>query len=275
MTVEPVAIIDGQKIYEVDCIEGFKMLGDEAVDHISTSPPYNLGGFHSDRKKRNYAGYSDRMEEREYQLFIKQFIQHCFRVLKPHGSFFLNMKTRIIDGVAKPPYWILDGNPFHLKEDIIWHYPSTANVDLVRFFPLFEYVFWFIKDVKKFKFNKEWAIVGNVWYISHITDRDETKLGDNQHPAPFPTQLSQAMVLSTTSEGDTVLDPFVGSGTTLKVCRAFKRNGIGFEKYYTNYKEIIEKRVRSDAFEPSLLDIKLEKKTVPSNPLNTLDKYLK
>src|SRR5271157_3925898 len=230
-------IIGAQKIYEIDCLDGFAMLEDDSIDHISTSPPYNLGGFHADRKLRSYADFSDDMPEEQYRDFIKQVIRESYRVLKQTGSFFLNMKTRIIDGVSIPPFWVLEDNPFYLKQEIIWHYPSTANVDKIRFFPLFEYVFWFIKDLKEWtrKWNNEWAIIGDVWEISHITDRNETKVDEGvdgiQHPAPFPTQLSQTMILSTTCEGDTVLDPFVGSGTTLKVCRKYKRNGIGFEKF--------------------------------------------
>jgi len=101
-------IIGGQKIYEIDCLDGFAMLDDESIDHISTSPPYNLGGFHADRKLRSYADFSDDMPEEEYRDFIKQVIKACYRVLKREGSFFLNMKTRIIDGVSIPPFWVLE-----------------------------------------------------------------------------------------------------------------------------------------------------------------------
>lgn len=268
--VEPVVIL-GQVIYPVDCLVGFKILKNGCIDHVSTSPPYNLKGFHSDRKKREYTGYSDDMPEEEYRVFIKNVIRECHRVLKDDGSFFLNIKTRIIDGTAHPPFWILENNPFHLKQEIIWNYPSTANVDKIRFFPLFEYVFWFVKDVKNFKWNPEWSIIGNVWRINHMTDREETKNSETQHPAPFPTQLSQTMILSTTSEGDTVLDPFAGSCTTLKVCRKYNRKGIGFEKYFKNYEEIAIKRIGSDSFPPTLLESKKEK-----NPIKkTLDRQSK
>nr|MDO8111385.1 site-specific DNA-methyltransferase [Candidatus Sigynarchaeota archaeon] len=271
-------IIAGQKIYEMDCLDGFKLLENESIDHISTSPPYNLGGFHADRKIRSYAAFSDDMPEQEYRAFIKQVIKECFRVLKKDGSFFLNMKTRIIDGVSIPPFWVLDDNPFFLKQELIWNYPSTANVDKIRFFPLFEYVFWFIKDLKGFKWNNEWAIIGNVWFISHITDRNETKVdeGENgsQHPAPFPTQLSQTMVLATTDEGDTVLDPFVGSGTTLKVCRKYNRKGIGFEKYFSHYEKIARQRILSDDFPPTLLELKAGKNAKRRDYGGNLDKFM-
>lgn len=254
--VDPI-VIGGQRVYPVDCLDGLRALPDGSVDHVSTSPPYNLGGFHADRKIRKYEGdFTDDMPEADYRAFITAVVTECHRVLKPTGSFFLNMKARIIDGVSIPPYWVLDGNPFYLKQDIIWHYPSTANVDKIRFFPLFEYVFWFIKELKGFTWNNEWAIVGNVWRISHITDRNETKTGSVQHPAPFPTQLSQAMILSTTNEGETVLDPFLGSGTTLKVCRIYNRRGIGFEKFFSAYEPVIKQRVMSNDVPPTLLDLK-------------------
>ena len=275
-------LIDGQTIFELDCLDGFKLFTDASIDHVSTSPPYNLGGFHADRKYRSYAGdFSDDMPEADYRAFIKQVIKECHRVLKPNGSFFLNMKTRIIDGVSIPPFWVLENNPFYLKQEIIWHYPSTANVDKVRFYPLFEYVFWFIKDPKNFKFNDEWAIVGNVWKINHMTDRNEAKMTWKdkviQHPAIFPTQLAQATILSTTSEGDTVLDPFVGSGTTLKVCRHYKRKGIGFDKYFSEYEELARKRIMSDKFPETLLEMKKAgKKGVEKDEADgSMEKFMK
>lgn len=271
-------IIGGQKIYEMDCLDGFLMLEDESIDHVSTSPPYNLGGFHADRKLRSYADFSDDMPEEEYRDFIKHVIKECYRVLKCTGSFFLNMKTRIIDGVSIPPFWVLEDNPFYLKQEIVWHYPSTANVDKIRFFPLFEYVFWFIKDLRRFRWNNEWAIIGNVWEISHITDRNETKVGEGsnciQHPAPFPTQLSQTMILATTNEGDIVLDPFLGSGTTLKVCRKYKRNGIGFEKFFSNYEKIARQRIMSDDFPPTLLETKTNKSGKKQESFKSLDRFM-
>lgn len=250
-----------QIVYPIDCTIGFQVIPDNSVDHVTTSPPYNLGGFHSDEKKRAYEGYDDNLPEEKYRAFIKYVIKECHRVLKSSGSFFLNMKSRIVGGAVIPPYWVLEDNPFILKQEIIWNYPSTANVDKVRFFPLFEYIYWFIKDKERFKFNNEWAIIGNVWYISHIADRKETSMkllsGDViQHPAPFPTQLPQTTILSTTSEGDTVLDPFLGSGTTLKVCRHYKRLGIGFEKYLVDYEPLIKARILSTDMPPTLLDIK-------------------
>ena len=267
--------IGGQYIHVVDCLNGFKTLADESIDHISTSPPYNLGGFHADRKIRKYKGdFDDDMQEDDYREFIKEMIKESFRVLKKDGSFFLNMKTRIIDGISIPPFWIMEENPFYLKQEIIWHYPSTANVDKIRFFPLFEYVFWFIKDLKGYKWNNEWGIVGNVWHISHITDRKETKIDGVQHPAPFPTQLSQAMVLSTTHEGDTVLDPFVGSGTTLKVCNKYKRKGIGFDKYFNHYEKVARKRILSNNFPLTLLEVKQAKKKGTKKLNRSLDAFI-
>ena len=280
LTAEKSILIGGQKIFPIDCMDGFSLLRDNSIDHISTSPPYNLKGFHADRKIRSYAEYSDDLPENEYQSFIKKVIKECYRVLRPSGSFFLNMKSRIIDGITVPPFWIMDDNPFYLKQEIIWHYPSTANVDKIRFFPLFEYVFWFIKDMTQWtcKWNNEWSIIGNVWEISHITDRNETKIddGDNcvQHPAPFPTQLSQTMILATTKESDIVLDPFVGSGTTLKVCRKYKRNGIGFEKFFSHYEKIARQRIMSDDFPPTLLELKSNKGGKKRESFKSLDKFV-
>lgn len=256
-----VAVIGGQVIFKGDCFEGFSRLPDASIDLIVTSPPYNLGGFHSDSLKRAYAGYDDKMDEKEYRSFISRAIKECFRVLKGTGSFFLNMKPRIADGVAILPSWVLEGNPFSLKQEIVWNYPSTANVDKVRFYPLHEQVYWFVKKTKGFTFNEEWAIIGDVWYISHITDRNETKVENGtKHPAPFPTQLAETPILACSKKGDVVLDPFVGSGTTLKVCKRHGRVGIGFEKYYADYEKIILSRIQSNSFLPSLLDAKLSKK---------------
>ncbi len=276
--------IAGQTIYNIDCFEGFKLIEDKSIQLIFTSPPYNLGGFHSDSLKRSYSGYEDNLPEQEYRNFIKDTIKECYRVLKDKGSLFFNMKTRIVDGEAIPPYWVMQDNPFYLKQEIIWNFPSTANVDKVRFYPLFEYIYWFIKDKENFFFNEEWSIIGNVWRISHITDRNEVKISINgneiKHPAPFPTELAQTVILATTSEQEgenTVLDPFVGSGTTLKVCRKYNRKGIGFEKYYDEYKHLIQQRILSEEFpEKTLLESKVEKSTSKKKKpkFQSWDKYL-
>jgi DNA modification methylase len=273
--------IAGQTIYNMDCFNAFELIEDKSIQLVFTSPPYNLGGFHSDSLKRSYSGYKDKLPEEKYRSFIKNAIKECYRVLKDNGSFFLNIKTRIIDGEAIPPYWVLEDNPFLLKQEIIWNYPSTANVDKVRFYPLFEYIYWFIKDKGNFFFNEEWAIIGNIWRISHITDRNEVKITNSdgmeiKHPAPFPTQLAQTVILAMTGENEgenEVLDPFLGSGTTLKVCRKYNRKGIGFEKYYNEYQEIIERRILSDEFpEKSLLDMK-DKNKIFKAKFKKIDKF--
>lgn len=223
-------------------LEGLKSLQDNSIDCIITSPPYNKKS-----KKRKphptdtwsggnaaitYDNFDDYMNEDKYQEWQINIINECLRVLKPEGSFFYNHKNRTINkGIITPYQWILKTNAI-IKEEIVWNRKMIVEVDKVRFYPKIERIYWLIKDRVQPKFNGDYAQLTDIWDI--LPCQKEKR---HNHPAPFPEELVEKCLLSTTNENDLVLDPFMGSGTTAKVAKCNKRNYIGFDlskKYCEN-----------------------------------------
>lgn len=231
----------------MDVLSGLKMIPDNYIDCIVTSPPYNKKS--KNRKPHptdtwsggnaaiSYGVFDDYMKEEDYQKWQIEIINECLRVLKPKGSFFYNHKNRTINkGIITPYEWILKSNAI-IKEEIVWDRKMIVEVDKVRFYPKTERVYWLIKERLQPKFNGEYANLKDIWEI--IPCQKEKRHG---HPAPFPEELANNCILSTTNEGDIILDPFMGSGTVAIVAQKNNRQYIGFE-LNNNYINIIEKRL--------------------------------
>lgn len=212
--------IQENSIHNVDCMRGLSNIPDGSVDLIITSPPYNIGNMKSNTTKHGtYEG--NNMKEEDYQKWQKDFLNECHRVLKESGSVFYNHKIRIKKGEAIHPLeWVLD-TKFILKQEITWDMGKSANCDKIRFFPFSERVYWLTKSpgVKLFNRNK----LSDVWRVVPIHKRKDTG-----HIAVMPDEIV-GNILSAFDKGGLVLDPFAGSGTTLKVAKKLGFKYIGFE----------------------------------------------
>jgi site-specific DNA-methyltransferase (adenine-specific) len=201
-------------IINKDCIEGMKEMEESSVDCIITSPPYNKKGLLGKVKQGNqiwgkfqidYNTYGDDMPEDQYQAWMIEFLNQCHRVIKPEGSIFFNHKPRRYK------------NRCYLPTDFISH------------------IYWFCKKKPKvFRDAIDPAYKSEVWVIN--PDRQK------QHPAPFPPQLVENCIKLTTQEGDLVLDPFMGSGTTAVVSQELNRKWVGFD-IDSNYVDMTRDRV--------------------------------
>ena len=229
------------KIYAMDCLEGLKQLPDESVDLVVTSPPYNK---HSANRKTNnsdswtkanidYGVYKDDMPENEYQEWQKNILRECLRVLKPDGSIFYNHKPRVVEHkVIFPHEWLME---FDIRQMIIWNRGSTPQIEPIRFFPTVEYIFWITKTKHPKFYRKDAMFKKVIW--------DFPPKPFKEHPAPFPIELPLNCIKATTDEGDIVLDPFMGSGTTAVACKQLNRNFIGFE-LNPEYVKLAEERLK-------------------------------
>lgn len=226
-------MVDLNKIYNYDVLEGLRKLDNESIDLIITSPPYNkagLNGVQSGVKWKTTIDYGgdvnvDRKNEKDYQEWQIKVINECYRVLKSEGSMFYNHKNRIHTGygeIITPYSWLLK-TPFKIRQEIIWDRGSTNNVQTTRYLPTTELVFWLTKNIKpRFKRNKDCMFKKEVWHIPF--EKNTT------HPAPFPISLPDN-IIPCVAQGEriVVLDPFMGSGTV--ALSAVKNNCdyIGFE----------------------------------------------
>jgi DNA modification methylase len=222
---------------------------DSSVDLMVTSPPYNIdiqyGNKTANGKVLESKGvkYDDKMDESEYRKMLKTVFSECKRVLKPNGSAWINIKNRCTDGVVLPPFWIQDFfSDMYLKNLIIWNFDWGGSTNK-RFAPRYEFVFWFVKDKNKYTFNLDDVKVPalnyrpdryktqlknptDVWRISMVSGNFEERTA---HPAQYPEELIERIILTGTNKGDVVLDPFMGSGTTAAVAKKLGRHYIGFE----------------------------------------------
>ena len=216
-----------------DCLELMKDIPDGSVDLIITSPPYNIGNMKSNTiQYGTYAG--NNMKEQDYQRWQIEFLNESHRVLKDTGSMFYNHKVRIKKGVALHPLEFILKSNFLLKQEITWDMGKSANCDKIRFFPFSERIYWLVKNPKTKLYNID--NLSDVWRCVPTHKRKETG-----HIAVMPEEI--VMNILNNIDGDTVLDPFMGSGTTGVACKNLNRNFIGMEldeDYFNMAKERIE-----------------------------------
>lgn len=222
--------IDNQLLILGDAIEKLKELPDKSIDLIVTDPPYNLN--------KNYGKSQDKLKFDEYIEFSKKWISECWRILKDNGSIYVFMGMRYISYI----YEILEQNfGFSFNGWITWYY--TQGVGKTKgFSPRHDDILFFTKNSKKFTFNLDdiripqkfyrginnmrGANPGNVWEFSHM---HYCNVNRQQHPTQKPEALYERMILASSNKGEKVLDPFLGSGTLLRVCQQLDRYGIGID----------------------------------------------
>lgn len=218
------------KIINGDCLEIMRAMPDNSIDIIITSPPYNLlnstgNGLKKNTKcgkwknaaiKNGYKDYDDNMPYPEYIKWQKQCVAEMFRLLKEDGAIFYNNKNRVQGGLLQDRGEIVRGFP--LRQIITWKRSGAINFNQGYFLPTTEQIYLICN--KNFKLRKGSNKLTDVWEI-----KQEMK---NPHPAPFPEELIDRIITSTT--GQLILDPFGGSGTTAISSMKDNRDFILIEK---------------------------------------------
>lgn len=213
------------KIINGDCLTVMKAMPEKSIDLIITSPPYNLlnstgnglkkntncGKWKNAAIKNGYNDYDDNMPYSKYIAWQKQCVAEMYRILKDDGAIFYNNKNRVQNGLLQDRREIVSDVP--LRQIITWKRSGAINFNAGYFLPTTEQIYLICN--KSFKLRKGANKLTDVWEIKQEMN--------NPHPAPFPEELVDRIVNSTT--GQIVLDPFGGSGTTaisaLKNCRDF------------------------------------------------------
>jgi len=212
------------------------------VDLIVADPPYNLG--------KEYGNGSDSLERMDYLDFTKTWLTQAVRVLKPNGSIYVFMGFRFIAHL----YLLLEEH-FHLRFNswICWNY--TQGMGRKRgFSPRHDDILFFTKG-DKYTFNLDQVRVpqkffrtrnnmrganpGDVWEFSHVHYCQSNR---TLHPTQKPEGLIERIILASSNPNDLVVDPFAGSGTTLRVCQQVGRRTIGIE-LSSDYVRLIHDRL--------------------------------
>mgnify|MGYP003448467487 FL=1 len=261
-------MLETNKIYNCNCIDGLKLLDDNSVDLTVCSPPYdNLREYHGVINEDTW----------NFDVF-KPIAKELYRVTRKGGVVVWVVGDAVVDGgetgssFRQALYFQECG--FKLHDTMIYEKNSStfpARADSKRYSQIFEYMFVFVKgkirsDIKLIadKKNKwfgwtnwgqhsqydtegnlvkaknirpipEFSLRTNIWKYS-VSFNDKTG-----HPAVFPEKLAEDNILSWSCEGDLVLDPFMGSGTTAKMAILNNRNYIGFELNKDYYEKSLER----------------------------------
>jgi len=217
-----------------DCRKVLLYIKPESIQLIFTSPPY-FGLFQYGHLKEE-VGTRGSLEQ--YVKDLTEVFRQCFRILKNTGLFLLNIDSaKREEGFLKFSAWdcipILRQIGFKLVGTIIWTDKGRrelykGNILDHKYEPIF-----ILAKTNSYIFNKQCVPEGDVWEILNPrkNDIEEEKgdMWDRSGVATFPVELTTYVVALGSNEGDTVLDPFAGSGTVMDVCQRLKRNSIAIE----------------------------------------------
>ena len=231
-------------VFEGDCRQMLRQVPAGAIQLVVTSPPYNLG-----------KEYESRLHLDDYLSQQQEVITECARVLRDGGSICWQVGNYVDDGAIIPLdsllYPIFAGLGLKMRNRIVWHFEHGLHCSR-RLSGRYETIMWFTKGddyifelnpirvpqkypgKKYFKGPKAGHYScnplgknpGDVWTIPNVKSNHVEKTG---HPCQFPVELIERLVLALTHEGDWVLDPFLGTGTSIIAAVRHQRRGIGAE----------------------------------------------
>jgi len=258
-------------LYQGDCKEELKKLPDNYIDLIFTSPPY------ADQRKSTYGG----IRPERYVDWFLPITQELLRVLKPTGSFILNIKERVVEG-ERHTYVLelilaLRKQGWLWTEEYIWHkknshpgkWPNRFRDSWERLLqfnksksfhmyqeavmiPIGDWSKSRLKNLSETDLKRDNSRVGSGFgkKVSNWVDREKvypsnvlhlaTECNNKNHSATFPESLPEWFIKLFTKNNDIVLDPFMGSGTTILVANSLGRNAIGIDllkEYYSMVKK--------------------------------------
>ena len=244
-------------VYPGDCLDLLKTIPDDSIQLIVTSPPYNIG-----------KEYERKLELSQYIEQQASVIRECVRVLSPRGSICWQVGNYVDEGSIVPLdtvlYPIFTDLGLKMRNRIIWHFEHGLHCS-TRFSGRYETIIWFTKT-KNYVFNLDPVRVpqkypgkkhfkgpkagqyscnplgknpGDIWTIPNVKSNHIEK---TVHPCQFPVELIERLVLSMSNEDDWVLDPFLGTGTSIISAIRHNRRAVGAE-VFPEYLEIARDRI--------------------------------
>lgn len=243
-------MLELNKIYCMDCLEGLKQLDDNSIDLTVTSPPYNAGIDYG-------RSYNDNKPLHEYLAFIKDVMTELYRVTKKGGRVAINVAN-----TGRKPYIPLSSYinimaielGFLCRGEVIWDKGASVGASCAcgswcspknpSLRDVHEYIEVYSKG--DYSHSGGGVTINSDEFIESTKSiwRMQTASAKKmRHPAPYPEMLPRRIISLYSYENDIVLDPFMGSGTTAKVARALGRKYIGFE-ISQEYVDLANKRLQ-------------------------------
>lgn len=223
-------------LYHAACEDVLPLLRD--VDMVFTSPPYNLGvttgggfGHYRHGQKRGgqgkwggstpdgivYDDHDDAMDYRTYEAWQRAVLTACWNALSERGAIFYNHKPRVQAAELWTPLALNPGLP--VRQIIIWARAGGVNFAPTHYVPTHEWIIVLAKPDFRLR-DRAASGVGDVWTVAQD--------GNNPHPAPFPIGLPARAIETVCPR--LVVDPFAGSGTTLRAAKDAGVRAVGIEK---------------------------------------------
>ena len=262
------------KLYNRDCIEGMSQMPRASVDLAFADPPFNIG--------YKYDVYEDRVAADEYLAWSKKWGEALVHTLKPTGTFWLAIGD---DFAAELKLIFQRELGLFCRSWVIWYYTFGVNCKQ-KFSRSHTHLFHFVKDGAQFTFNKDairvpsarqlvyadarahakgripddtWILrpqdipdsfsaEESLWYFPRVCGTFKERAG--WHGCQMPEQLLGRIIKACSDEGETVLDPFGGSGSTLIVAKKLGRRFIGFELSENYAKQIDVRLAKTKVGEP-------------------------
>ena len=266
-----------------DSLEIMKTIPSKSVDLIFADPPYNL-----QLKNILYRPDQTTVEAvtqdwdkfnnyKEYDNFTEQWLKESKRILKKGGALWVigsyHNILRVGTSIQNNGFWILN--------DIIWHKTNPMpNFRGTRFTNAHETLLWCTTSREaKYTFNyqnlkklNDGKQMRSDWYIPICSGKERLRENNNQrsHPTQKPEALMYRIILSSTNKSDTILDPFLGSGTTAVVAKKLQRNFIGIEQD-KEYISLAKKRLKqTKILNDEIVKMKKSRKDLPKVPFGEL-----
>jgi len=266
-----------------DSLEIMKTIPSKSVDLIFADPPYNL-----QLKNILYRPDQTTVEAvtqdwdkfnnyKEYDNFTEQWLKESKRILKKGGALWVigsyHNILRVGTSIQNNGFWILN--------DIIWHKTNPMpNFRGTRFTNAHETLLWCTTSREaKYTFNyqnlkklNDGKQMRSDWYIPICSGKERLRENNNQrsHPTQKPEALMYRIILSSTNKSDTILDPFLGSGTTAVVAKKLQRNFIGIEQD-KEYISLAKKRLKqTKILNDEVVKMKKSRKDLPKVPFGEL-----
>lgn len=264
--------IEQQTIHFEDC-RHMASVADGVVDFIITSPPYwNLKDYGSSEHEIGESGYNEYLDD------LSRVWAECYRVARNGAVLIINVNSRRSKGVFYPIDFdiVRTMKEWTFWDHNIWYIPNALpqpNHYMERLLDnKFESLLVFVKgDAKSYNFHKprvpqkyvladprsgkkndRGRCVGNIVRVPAYRPPNIKSMG--YHVAAYPEELVAFFLECYTDPGDTVLDPFAGSGTTLKVAQAMGRRGVGFE-VHREFGDLIKARIAEPWAAPAWTDV--------------------
>ncbi|MDC0233116.1 DNA methyltransferase [Pelagibacteraceae bacterium] len=276
-------MIKKNSITQGNSLELLKKIPDKSIDLVFADPPYNLQLrdtlYRPDQTTVEAVTNDwDKFETyKDYDEFCLIWLKECKRVLKDGGALWVigsyHNILRLGTSIQNLGFWILN--------DIIWHKTNPMpNFRGTRFTNAHETLLWCTTSRKaKYTFNyqnlkelNDGKQMRSDWHIPICAGKERLRETNNQrsHPTQKPEALLYRIMVSSTNVGDTVLDPFLGSGTTVVMAKKLQRNFIGFEQD-KDYIKLAKKRLaNTNPLSNETVTMTKSRKDLPKVPFGEL-----